>query len=152
MSLRVGTPMPALDGATDWLNGKVDCASLLDSPTLIQFWAVSCPLCKTNMPQIRRWKDIYGLYNLVSVHVPRTEADTHLELVQRVAEDHGIVEPCAVDNELVISGHFETGGMWPYYFLFDSEGKMRCRAAGTGGLRLVEDSLKRLLRLTPSTL
>lgn len=61
-----------------------------------------------------------------------------------------MVEPCAIDNELMISSRYETGGVWPYYFLFDGEGRMRCRAAGTGGLRLVEDSLKRLLRLSPS--
>lgn len=137
--------MPPLDGATDWLNRQVSINDLLGSPTLIQFWAISCPLCKTNMPQIRQWQETYGAYSLVSVHAPRSRADLSLPLVRQAAHDHGVIEPCAIDNNLTISSLYEVAGIWPYYFLFDAEGKMRCRAAGTIGLRLVEDALKRML-------
>ena len=74
-----------------------------------------------------------------------------IPLVRQAAEEHGIVEPCAIDNNLTISSLYETDRIWPYYFLFDAEGKMRCRAAGTIGLRLVEDSLRRLIKTSAAT-
>jgi hypothetical protein len=44
-----------------------------------------------------------------------------------------------------VGDRFETGQYWPYYFLFDAEGKMKSRAAGDVGLAQIEKALERLL-------
>ena len=147
MSLKVGTPLPAFDGATHWLNGQANAASLIGRPVLVQFWAVSCPICKTNMPALRALQDTYKVQGLqtVAVHMPRSEADTDVEAVTRAVAELGITEPCALDNLHAIGDRYDTGGFWPYYFLFGRDGKMQRHAAGPIGLKLIEAALKRLM-------
>jgi hypothetical protein len=55
------------------------------------------------------------------------------------------VEPVGIDNTHEVGDRFETGQYWPYYFLFDAEGKMKSRAAGDVGLAQIEKALERLL-------
>jgi len=149
MSLKVASMLPTLDGATEWLNGEAHHEELVNSPLLIQFWAVSCPVCKRNMPSVQAWKEMYGPLGVqfVSVHMPRMSGDTDVEKVRTAIRELGVTEPCAIDNEHKIGDRFQTSGYWPYYFLFDSAGAMRCHAPGPMGLRLAENALKRLLGL-----
>ena len=79
--------------------------------------------------------------------MPRMEADMDIELVRSTAIEIGLAGPCAIDNDHVLGDSFQTGGVWPCYFLFDAEGKLRSRAAGAMGLVMAENSLKRLLEL-----
>ena len=81
MPLPIGTNLPPLDGATEWLDGPVAINALQGRPTLVQFWAVSCPICKINMPSLLNFLDTYryqGL-QLLSIHRPRMEADMDVE-------------------------------------------------------------------------
>ena len=147
MPLPIGTCLPPLDGATDWLDGPVATDTLQGRPTLVQFWAVSCPICKLNMPGVLSFLDTYqadGL-QLLSVHMPRMEADMDVEKVRAVADELALIGPCAIDNAYTISELFQTGGGCPRYFLFDAGGKLRSRAAGQLGLKMAENSLKRML-------
>ncbi|MCX7799260.1 MAG: redoxin domain-containing protein [Fimbriimonadales bacterium] len=146
MPLRVGSELPSFDGATEWLNGEPDWAELSGKPLLVHFWAVSCHICHENLPVIARWRDQYGPKGLgfVSVHMPRQEADLDVEEVRRQVAEHGIVEPCAVDNRHCVAENFENQYV-PAYFLFDAEGKMRSRAAGANGLKMLQAALDRLL-------
>ena len=59
MPLRLGSAMPELTGATEWLNGGVDAASLQGHPVLVHFWAVSCHICHDNMPAVQQWRKEY---------------------------------------------------------------------------------------------
>lgn len=131
-----GAPMPSLEGATRWLHGEPTPASLQGAPVVVQFWAVSCSLCKDNLPTLRAWKEKYGPRGVrfVSVHMPRQESDTRVEEVEAVVEQSGMDEPVAIDNAHAIGDRFQTGGLWPAYFLFDGEGKLRARSAGAAGL------------------
>ena len=79
--------------------------------------------------------------------MPRMEADMDVEKVKAAMEEMGLMGPCAIDNDHAIGDRFQTGGMWPCYFLFDAEGKLRSRAAGVLGLKMAENSLKRLMEL-----
>lgn len=147
MSLKVGSETPSFEGATDWLNGSISQEFPLGHPLLIQFWAISCPICKMNMPALQQFEQSYrqqGL-RLVSVHMPRMEADMDVARVQIAMEEMDLTGPCAIDNDHTIGDRFQTGGVWPCYFLFDSEGKLRSRAAGALGLKMAENSLKRML-------
>lgn len=150
MPLPFGTELPSFTGATEWLT-PVE-AKPHEQPILVQFWAISCPICKINMPRLHSFLDTYreqGL-QLISVHMPRMEADMDVEKVKAVAEELGLTGPCAIDNEHILGDRFETGGVWPCYFLFDAEGKLRSRAAGVLGIKMAENSLKRLLELEPA--
>ena len=152
MPLPISTPLPSFEGATDWLDGQFAPIAIHPRPLLVQFWAVSCPICKINMPGVLSFLETYcqeGL-QLVSVHMPRMEADTDVERVRAAALELSLSGPCAIDNDHTIGDLFQTGGVWPCYFFFDAEGKLRSRAAGQLGLKMAENSLKRLLATEPS--
>lgn len=146
MPLRSGTPLPELIGATEWINEETTREDLMGSPTLVHFWAVSCPICHDNMPTIAQWRDSYADQGLkvVAIHMPRQEDDTNLATVRADAAALGITEPCAIDNEHAIGDRFENQ-LWPAYYVFDAEGAMRGRAAGYAGLKMIETPLKRVL-------
>lgn len=146
MALKVNTLMPSLEGVSLWLNGEVSNDELQGHPTLIHFWAVSCPACMHNMTSVAGWGKRYEAQGLriVAVHLPRVPDDYDTQQVRLIAENLGISWPCAVDNDSILGGRFDTGTIWPYYFLFDGEGKMRSRAAGGVGLNLLENALHRL--------
>jgi len=151
MPLPIGTCLPPLGGATDWLDGPVAPDALQGRPTLVQFWAVSCPVCKINMPNLLSFLETYqsdGL-QLLSVHMPRMDADMDVAKVRAVAEELALTGPCAIDNAHTVGDLFQTGGVWPCYFLFDAGGRLRSRAAGQLGLKMAENSLKRMLAPEP---
>ena len=147
MSLKVGSEIPSYEGVTSWLGGSATSVYTLGQPFIVQFWAISCPICKMNMPRLQQLTETYadkGLH-LVSIHMPRMEADMDVEKVRAAMEEMGLTGPCAIDNDHTLGDRFETGGAWPSYFLFDAEGKLRSRAAGSLGLKMAENSLKRML-------
>ncbi len=97
------------------------------------------------MPDLQELRDGYvpkGL-QVVAVHMPRGEFDLDVEEVRRVAEELGVTEPCAIDNEHKIGIAFGVDA-WPTYFLFDAERKLRRHARGNFGVRMVEQVLIRL--------
>ncbi len=148
MPLAIGTPLPSFEGATHWLESQPDVLGpVRSSPLLVQFWAVSCPICKLNMPGVLSLLDTYRSQNLqlVSVHRPRMESDMNIEKVRAAAQDLQLVGPCALDNDHSVGDLFQTASVWPCYFFFDAEHKLRSRAAGQLGLKMAENSLKRLL-------
>ena len=152
MPLPIGPCLPPLSGATEWLDAPVATDALHGRPTLVQFWAVSCPICKINMPGVLSFLETYqadGL-QLLSVHRPRMEADMDIDKVRAAAEELQLTGPCAIDNEHTVGDLFQTGGVWPCYFLFDAGGRLRSRAAGNLGLKMAENSLKRMLAPEPS--
>ena len=147
MPLPIGTNLPSLSGATDWLDVPIATDALQGRPTLVQFWAVSCPICKINMPSLLRFLETYqsdGL-QLLSVHRPRMDSDMDVEKVRTAASELALTGPCAIDNAHNVGDLFQTGGVWPCYFLFDADGRLRSRAAGSLGLKMAENSLKRML-------
>ena len=81
-------------------------------------------------------------------NMPRSESDMDVEKVKAAVQELDLTGPCAIDNDHALGDRFQTGGVWPCYFLFDAEGKLRSRAAGALGIKMAENSLKRLLDLT----
>lgn len=147
MPLRTGAAFPSLQGATEWINGPEPAPEELTSrPTLVHFWAVSCPLCHDNMPAVARWREQYGATGLrvVAVHMPREESDTDLSRVRSEAAALGITEPCAVDNRHAIGERFENS-LWPAYYLFDADGALRARSGGYAGITMLEARLAKLM-------
>jgi thiol-disulfide isomerase/thioredoxin len=147
---RIGTEMPLLEGATEWLNatGAHAEAEAQGHPTLVHFWSISCGICKDNMPRVAAWRDERagdGL-RVIGIHMPRYEADTDTEKVREAVALYNITEPCAVDNEHKLRDAFQNEhGYVPAYYLYDREGKLRSFAAGERGLSMVAAAIERLL-------
>src|SRR4051794_14301228 len=99
--LKLRQQMPALSGATEWLNGKVTREELVgEKPTVFHFWSVSCHLCKEAMPQLNQLRDTYkDKLNVIAVHMPRSEGDLNIDEIKIVAGEHGINQPIFVDSE-----------------------------------------------------
>ena len=150
MSMRIGTAMPALDGATEWF-GSTQAhaeAETKGRPTLIHFWSVSCGICKDNLPRIAEWRDEYKALGLrvIAVHMPRYESDTDVETVREAIATYNISEPCAIDNGHKLREAFQNDqGYVPAYYIFDAEGKLRSFAAGERGVELLKSAVVRVL-------
>ena len=156
MPMRIGTEMPKLDGATEWLGATQAHAEAeaAGHPTIIHFWSVSCGTCKDNLPRIGEWRDKQREQGLrvIAIHMPRYEADTDVETVRDAVAAYGITEACAIDNEHKLKEAFKNeNGYVPAYYLFDAEGKLRSFAAGERGLDLLKATLDRILRQSAVT-
>ena len=156
MPMRIGTEMPPLSGATEWLGAsQADAeAEAKGHLTIVHFWSVSCGICKENLPRIAQWRDEnreQGL-RVIAVHMPRYEADTDVEAVREAFSQYKILEPCAVDNEHKLRDAFQNDqGYVPAYYLFDGEGKLRGFAAGERGVDLLKSTLDRVLSQAQAT-
>ena len=154
MGMRIGTKMPALDGATQWFGGTQAHAEAdsLGRPTLVHFWSASCGICKENLPRVSQWRDEkkeLGL-RVIAIHMPRYETDTDVEQVRDLIAKFNITEPVAVDNEHRLKEAFQNDqGYVPAYYLFDAEGKLKGFAAGERGLDMLNSALERLLTPAP---
>lgn len=150
MPMRIGTPMPSFDGATNWFNGSGEqaAAELSGQVTLVHFWSVSCHLCKDNLPLLKEWRVQYGPQGLrlVAVHMPRYPADLDEQMVKEAVVQYEIVEPCALDHGHRLRDAFlNEQGFVPAYYLFDAEHKLKSFAAGERGLHMVQAALNRVL-------
>ena len=150
MPMRIGTEMPKLDGATEWLGGTQAHAEAeaVGRPTLVHFWSVSCGICKENMPRVNEWREgrrEQGL-RVIAIHMPRYEADTDVEAVREAISKYNITEPCAVDNEHKLRDAFKNEhGYVPAYYLFDAQGKLKSFAAGERGIDMLASAVERTL-------
>ncbi|MCT2538122.1 TlpA family protein disulfide reductase [Aquibacillus koreensis] len=147
--MRLRSPMPALDGATEWLNGEVKREDLVgNKPTLIHFWSVSCGLCKEAMPNVNEFRDEYkDELEVIAVHMPRSEKDLDLEQIKQVAAEHEITQPIFVDNQHKLTDAFENQYV-PAYYVFDEEGNLRHFQAGGGGMKMLRKRVNRVLGKT----
>ena len=149
MPMKIGTQMPALEGATEWFNATAAHASAeaKGRPTLVHFWSVSCETCQDNMPRVAEWRDRWAAEGLrvIAVHMPRREADADVEAVREAVACHNITEPCAVDNRHKLRDAFQNDeGQMPAYYLFDAGGKLRSFAAGRRGPDVLAPALESL--------
>lgn len=144
--MKLREQMPLLEGATQILNDTITREELIgDKPTLIHFWSVSCYLCKEAMPEVNELRDEYDdRLNVVAVHMPRSEDDLDLAVIEKMAESHDIIQPILVDSEHVITDVFENKYV-PAYYVFDKEGKLRHFQAGGSGMPMLRKRLERVL-------
>ncbi|PDY49090.1 TlpA disulfide reductase family protein [Bacillus pseudomycoides] len=144
--MKLREQMPSLEGATEILNDAVTREDLIgDKPTLIHFWSVSCYLCKEAMPEVNELRDEYDdCLNVVAVHMPRSEEDLDLAVIEKMAESHDIIQPILVDSKHAITDAFENKYV-PAYYVFDKEGKLRHFQAGGSGMPMLRKRLERVL-------
>ena len=150
MPMRIGTPMPSLEGATEWLAGSA--AEALKQAegraVLIHFWSISCGMCKDNLPQLAAWREKYAPAGLrvIAIHMPRHPEDTNVDAVREAAGKYEITEPLAIDNEHTLRDAFQNEkGYVPAYYLFDEHHKLKSFAAGEYGVKVMEPAIERLM-------
>lgn len=147
MPLRMDTPLPSLEGGTDWFNAEpITVDDLKVKPVLIHFWSVSCHSCKESLPDINGWVDQFEPFGLkiISVHMPRSQSDTNVDLVKEAVEEYKMKQPCVVDNWHEITDRFENKFV-PAYYVFDKEHKLRHFQAGEKALKMVKPVIERVL-------
>jgi thiol-disulfide isomerase/thioredoxin len=147
MPLHMDSPMPAIDGGTNWFNSQPQKnADFAGHPTLVNFWAISCQSCKESLPDIDRWLNKFGPKGLkiLSVHMPRQESDTNIEAVKEAIDEYKIKQPCVVDNWHTIADAFENKYV-PAFYIFDKNGKLRHFQAGEKAAKMVEPVIERVL-------
>jgi predicted Ser/Thr protein kinase len=138
----------SFEGAKEWLNGRADTRQTKGHPTLVHFWSSSSETAKNNLSQVAALRDHRKREGLrvVAVHVPQTDSDRDSRAVRDAITRLNLTEPCALDNNYALSdAHLDERSVVPAYYLFDTEGELRCSANGTNALETIEDELDELL-------
>ncbi|MCL6592780.1 MAG: TlpA family protein disulfide reductase [Alicyclobacillus sp.] len=148
MPMRLGTPLPSLEGVTAWWNSDGPPQLVPGKVTLVHFWAVSCHICHETMADVVAIKDKYAPYGLqvVALHMPRYEEDTQTERVRQDIATYGITQPVGLDHLRKVADRFENEYV-PAFFVFGSDGLLKFRAAGDKGFQKVEPKIREALGL-----
>ncbi len=146
-ALPVEGMLPALDGATMWLNSPpLTADALRGKVVLVNFWTYSCINCIRSLPYVRAWAEQYRDRGLVviGVHSPEFAFEKHVGNVARAIGRFGLPYPVAVDNDFRIWRAFGNS-YWPSLYLSDAEGRIRYHHFGEGSYQRTENAIRDLL-------
>jgi thiol-disulfide isomerase/thioredoxin len=139
--------MPALGGATGWLNSEpLSPAELRGHVVLVNFWTLTCINWLRQEPYVRAWSQAYRADGLVviGVHTPEFSFEHELDLVRRATRARGIDYPVAVDNDHEIWSAFDNH-YWPALYFVDSDGIIGDHHFGEGRYEQSERVIQQLL-------
>ncbi len=145
--LPVEGEIPALTGATQWLNSPpLTASSLRGKVVLVDFWTYSCINCIRSLPYVRAWADKYKNYGLVviGVHAPEFAFEKEPQNVIKAVKDLGVDYPVALDNDYAIWKGF-SNEYWPAHYFIDPKGHIRHHHFGEGEYEQSEDVIRQLL-------
>ncbi|MGA0610836.1 thioredoxin family protein [Caldimonas sp. KR1-144] len=143
-----GAAMPALTGATGWINSPpMTTEDLRGKVVLVDFWTYSCINCLRTLPHIKAWAQKYKPHGLVvlGVHSPEFDFERSQANVLRATRDLGIDYPVVVDSNHALWRAFGTYA-WPTLLFVDAQGRIRHRQLGEGGYEKAERVIQQLLR------
>ena len=147
MSVLPRLHMPALDGATGWLNSEpLGPAELRGHVVLVNFWTLTCINWLRQEPYVRAWARAYRDDGLVvlGVHTPEFSFEHDIELVRQATRERAIDYPVALDNDYAIWNAF-TNRYWPALYFVDREGVIRDEHFGEGRYEESERVIQDLL-------
>jgi methionine-S-sulfoxide reductase len=139
--------MPALSGATGWLNSKpLTREGLRGKVVVVDFWTYSCINCLRAMPYINAWASHYKDSGLVviGVHSPEFAFEKDTSNVRQAIDKHAIKYPVALDSELAIWKAFNNK-FWPAHYFVDAKGQIRAHQFGEGKYAKQERTIRQLL-------
>jgi thiol-disulfide isomerase/thioredoxin len=149
MALFERVHMPALGGATEWLNSEpLGPDGLRGRVVLVDFWTLTCINWLRTQPYVRAWSRAYrddGLV-VIGVHTPEFSFEHQIDGVRRATKERGIDYPVAVDNDYEIWSAFDNH-YWPALYFIDAEGLIRDHHFGEGRYEQSERRIQRLLRV-----
>jgi cytochrome c biogenesis protein CcdA/thiol-disulfide isomerase/thioredoxin len=145
--LPVEGSLPALDGATSWLNSPpLTREGLRGKVVLIDFWTYSCINCLRSLPYVSGWYQKYKDHGLVviGVHAPEFAFEKDLGNVRQAVHDLGVTYPVALDSNYAIWRGFDNQ-YWPAHYFIDAQGRIRAHHFGEGEYAQSEQILRTLL-------
>jgi len=147
MDAFAGVHMPALDGATGWLNSEpLGPAELRGHVVLVNFWTLTCINWLRQEPYVRAWSRAYrddGLI-VIGVHTPEFSFEHDIEGVQQAVKERDIDYPVAADNDYAVWTAF-ANHYWPALYFVDRDGIIRDEHFGEGRYEESERVIQRLL-------
>ncbi|HEY1639962.1 MAG TPA: hypothetical protein VGG35_04695 [Streptosporangiaceae bacterium] len=139
--------MPALGGATGWLNsGPLGPADLRGHVVLVDFWTLTCINWLRTEPYIRAWWQAYrgdGLV-VIGMHTPEFSFEHEIGRVRLAVAERGIDYPVATDNDYAVWSAF-ANHYWPALYIADAAGVIVDRHFGEGRYERSERVIQRLL-------
>jgi cytochrome c biogenesis protein CcdA/thiol-disulfide isomerase/thioredoxin len=145
--LPVEGSLPALDGATSWLNSPpLTRDSLRGKVVLIDFWTYSCINCLRSLPYVSGWYQKYKDHGLVviGIHAPEFAFEKDVDNVRQAVHDLGVTYPVALDSNYAIWRAFDNQ-YWPAHYFIDAQGRIRGHHFGEGEYPQTEQTLRTLL-------
>jgi thiol-disulfide isomerase/thioredoxin len=145
--LAVEGKMPALDGATAWINSQpLKAADLRGKVVLIEFWTYTCINWRRQLPYVRAWADKYRDKGLVviGVHSPEFAFEKNIDNVRQATKEIRVQYPVAVDSDHAIWRAFDNQ-YWPALYFVDAQGRIRHHQFGEGDYEQSETVIKQLL-------
>src|SRR5690349_7151278 len=139
--------MPALIGASEWLNSEpLGPAELRGKVVLVNFWTFTCINWLRQEPYVRAWWQTYRDHGLVviGVHTPEFSFEHELDRVRPRVQERGIDYPVAVDNDYAVWSAF-ANHYWPALYFVDRDGVIRDKHFGEGRYEKSERVLQELL-------
>jgi thiol-disulfide isomerase/thioredoxin len=145
--LPVEGELPALDGATDWLNSPpLEATELSGKVVLVDFWTYTCINWLRTLPYVRAWAGRYADHGLVviGVHTPEFEFEHDAGNVRRAVVDMRVSYPVAIDNDYAVWSAFDNH-YWPALYFVDAQGHIRHHQFGEGEYEQSEMIIQQLL-------
>lgn len=145
--LPVEGTLPALDGATGWLNSPpLKAEQLRGKVVLVDFWTYSCINCLRAMPFVHEWERRYRDHGLVvvGVHTPEFAFERDPRNVMKAVQQLKVEYPVALDNQYSIWRAFNNQ-YWPAQYFVDAQGNIRAHQFGEGNYAHSEQVIRRLL-------
>jgi thiol-disulfide isomerase/thioredoxin len=145
--LPVEGELPALDGATGWLNSPpLTPAGLRGKVVLADFWTYTCVNWLRQLPYVRAWAAKYADHGLVviGVHTPEFSFEHDPDNVRQATQDLGITYPVALDSDYAVWRAF-ANHYWPALYFADAGGHIRHHHFGEGEYEQSEMVIQQLL-------
>jgi thiol-disulfide isomerase/thioredoxin len=139
--------MPALDGATGWLNSPpLTTDGLRGRVVVVDFWTYTCINWLRTAAYIRAWAEAYRPAGAVvlGVHTPEFPFERDLANVRRAVQDRQLSHPVAVDSDYAIWTAF-ANMYWPALYVVDAQGHIRYHHFGEGAYAESEQVIRQLL-------
>jgi len=146
--LRAETHLPALDGATGWLNsGPLTREGLRGHVVLVDFWTYTCINWLRTLGHVRAWHEQYADRGLVivGVHTPEFPFERDEANVRWAVQFQRVGYPVALDPDFAVWRAFSNNA-WPAVYIADEEGQIRHMHFGEGGYEECERAVQMLLR------
>jgi thiol-disulfide isomerase/thioredoxin len=147
VQLPIEGTLPALAGATTWLNSPpLSPADLRGKVVVLDIWTYTCINWLRTLPYVRAWADKYKDKGLVviGVHSPEFPFEHDVDNVRRAATEMRVAFPVAIDNDFAIWNALNNQ-YWPALYVVDAQGRIRHHQFGEGGYEQSERIIQQLL-------
>ena len=139
--------LPALDGATGWLNSPpLSPAGLRGHVVVVDFCTYTCINWLRQLPYVRAWATKYASQGLVTigVHTPEFSFEHDIGNVRRAIATMDVTYPMALDSDYAVWDAF-ANRYWPALYFVDTEGRIRHHRFGEGDYERSELVIQDLL-------